>query len=151
MRELRDQKAAINALLADGHKFAHPLKHLGRTADDLPVLAIDSFQHMFLFPNMSELQIPGKLRQVLYCYIYCYLFQTIRNFKYARADDNFSLSRISILESCIKIFMQITIKKWRKLISFWTKKTNMKNTVRRLRLLQKNFHNQLHPHQFSKI
>ncbi|KAE9549458.1 hypothetical protein FO519_007333 [Halicephalobus sp. NKZ332] len=63
MRELHDQKSAVNALLADGHKFAHPLKHLGKSAKDLPVLAIDSFQHMFLFPNMSELDGPGKLRQ----------------------------------------------------------------------------------------
>jgi endoplasmic reticulum resident protein 44 len=62
--------------LADGHKFAHPLKHLGKAAKDLPVLAIDSFQHvsllnsfslrlfqMFLFPDMKELPQPGKLRQ----------------------------------------------------------------------------------------
>ncbi|VDN20252.1 unnamed protein product [Gongylonema pulchrum] len=63
MRELYDQKSAVNALLADGHKFAHPLKHLGKTAQDLPVLAIDSFQHMFLFDNMEELHVPGKLRQ----------------------------------------------------------------------------------------
>ncbi|KAH7699896.1 Protein C06A6.5, partial [Aphelenchoides avenae] len=63
IRELSDQKGAVNALLADGSKFAHPLKHLGKTKKDLPVLAIDSFQHMFLFPNMSELPQPGKLRQ----------------------------------------------------------------------------------------
>uniref|UniRef100_A0A0N5AHA4 Thioredoxin domain-containing protein n=1 Tax=Syphacia muris TaxID=451379 RepID=A0A0N5AHA4_9BILA len=63
IRELYDQKASVNALLADGHKFAHPLRHLGKTQKDLPVLAIDSFQHMFLFPNMSELQVPGKLRE----------------------------------------------------------------------------------------
>ncbi|OZC11051.1 hypothetical protein X798_01877 [Onchocerca flexuosa] len=63
MRELYDQKNTVNALLADGHKFAHPLKHLGKTEDDLPVLAIDSFQHMFLFDNMNELYVPGKLRQ----------------------------------------------------------------------------------------
>ncbi|KAI6175860.1 Thioredoxin domain-containing protein [Aphelenchoides bicaudatus] len=65
MRELHDQKAGINALLADGHKFAHPLKHLGKSAKDLPVLAIDSFQHMFLFPDMNELPQPGKLRQFI--------------------------------------------------------------------------------------
>jgi len=64
-RELHDQKAAVNALLADGHKFAHPLKHLGKSAKDLPVLAIDSFQHMFLFPDMSQLPQPGKLRQFI--------------------------------------------------------------------------------------
>uniref|UniRef100_A0A1I7YLV0 Thioredoxin domain-containing protein n=1 Tax=Steinernema glaseri TaxID=37863 RepID=A0A1I7YLV0_9BILA len=64
-RELYDQKSSVNALLADGHKFAHPLKHLGKTAKDLPVLAIDSFQHMFLFPDMTELDQPGKLRQFI--------------------------------------------------------------------------------------
>ncbi|KAK6040138.1 hypothetical protein COOONC_22356, partial [Cooperia oncophora] len=30
MRELPDQKAAINCLVADGKKFAHPLHHLGK-------------------------------------------------------------------------------------------------------------------------
>nr|AVA09655.1 putative effector protein [Heterodera avenae] len=62
-RELFDQKTAVNALLADGLKFAHPLKHMGKTSRDLPVLAIDSFQHMFLFENMNELHVPGKLRK----------------------------------------------------------------------------------------
>lgn len=65
IRELSDQKTAVNALLADGHKFAHPLKHLGKTEKDLPVLAIDSFQHMYIFPEMSELHKPGKLRQFI--------------------------------------------------------------------------------------
>lgn len=69
MRELYDQKNVVNTLLADGHKFAHPLKHLGKSEDDLPVLAIDSFQHMFLFDNMNELYVPGKLRQVYFIYI----------------------------------------------------------------------------------
>ncbi|KIH57943.1 hypothetical protein ANCDUO_11861 [Ancylostoma duodenale] len=63
IRELPDQRASINPLLADGHKFAHPLKHLGKTAKDLPVLAIDSFQHMYVFPDMSQLTVPGKLRE----------------------------------------------------------------------------------------
>ncbi|KAK6015253.1 hypothetical protein OSTOST_19324, partial [Ostertagia ostertagi] len=63
IRELADQRASINPLLADGHKFAHPLKHLGKTMKDLPVLAIDSFQHMYLFPDMSQLTVPGKLRE----------------------------------------------------------------------------------------
>ncbi|VDM59506.1 unnamed protein product [Angiostrongylus costaricensis] len=31
VRELYDQRAAVNPLLADGYKFAHPLKHLGKT------------------------------------------------------------------------------------------------------------------------
>ncbi|XGW29991.1 hypothetical protein V3C99_009200 [Haemonchus contortus] len=63
VRELYDQRASVNPLLADGHKFAHPLKHLGKTMKDLPVLAIDSFQHMYLFPDMSQLTVPGKLRE----------------------------------------------------------------------------------------
>jgi endoplasmic reticulum resident protein 44 len=59
----------VNALYADGLKFAHPLRHLGKTAKDLPVVAIDSFQHMFLFPDMKELTVPGKLRQVRMTYL----------------------------------------------------------------------------------
>ncbi|VDM42984.1 unnamed protein product [Toxocara canis] len=63
IRELPDQKSTINCLIADGKKFAHPLHHLGKTEKDLPVLAIDSFRHMYLFPDMSQLTVPGKLRQ----------------------------------------------------------------------------------------
>ena len=39
----------INFLVADGLKFTHPLHHLGKSADDLPVLAIDSFKHMYVW------------------------------------------------------------------------------------------------------
>ena len=41
----------INFLTADGSKFSHPLHHLGKTAKDLPILAIDSFRHMYVFPH----------------------------------------------------------------------------------------------------
>lgn len=63
IREIPDQKAAINCLVADGKKFAHPLHHLGKRESDLPLVAIDSFRHMYLFPNTNDLNIPGKLRQ----------------------------------------------------------------------------------------
>ena len=42
---------SINTLTADGKKFSHPLYHLGKTTNDLPVLAIDSFRHMYMWPN----------------------------------------------------------------------------------------------------
>lgn len=63
IREIPDQKTSINCLLADGKKFAHPLHHLGKKEKDLPLIAIDSFRHMYLFPDMKELTVPGKLRQ----------------------------------------------------------------------------------------
>ncbi|VDK44841.1 unnamed protein product [Anisakis simplex] len=63
IRELSDQKSLINCLIADGKKFAHPLHHLGKAEKDLPVLAIDSFRHMYLFPDIKQLTVPGKLRQ----------------------------------------------------------------------------------------
>ena len=60
----------LNFVTADGVKFAHPLHHLGKTKkvsnwqhgdhapnsspQDLPVLAIDSFRHMYLFPNYHQ-------------------------------------------------------------------------------------------------
>ena len=64
-KQLPDQRGLINPVHADGHKFSHPLSHLGKSASDLPVLAIDSFKHMYLFPFdvKNELGKPGILRQ----------------------------------------------------------------------------------------
>lgn len=55
----------INFLTADGKKFAHPLHHLGKGESDLPLIAIDSFRHMYLFPNYKDMEIPGKLKQFI--------------------------------------------------------------------------------------
>ncbi|VDM02226.1 unnamed protein product [Schistocephalus solidus] len=41
----------FSVLYADGKEFSHPLMHLGKELTDLPLLAIDSFQHMYLFPG----------------------------------------------------------------------------------------------------
>lgn len=41
----------VNFLTADGIKFAHPLQHLGKRKNDLPVVVIDSFKHMYQFPS----------------------------------------------------------------------------------------------------
>lgn len=54
----------VNFLLADGIKFAHPLHHLGKSKEDLPLIAIDSFRHMYLFKNYEDIHTPGKLKQV---------------------------------------------------------------------------------------
>ncbi len=55
----------VNFLIADGIKFAHPLHHLGKSKDDLPLIAIDSFRHMYLFPKYEDMKTPGKLKEVL--------------------------------------------------------------------------------------
>uniref|UniRef100_G3MLT3 Thioredoxin domain-containing protein n=1 Tax=Amblyomma maculatum TaxID=34609 RepID=G3MLT3_AMBMU len=60
--QLKNDKHTINPLIADGVKFAHPLQHLGKTVKDLPLIAIDSFRHMYRFPDFSHLKIPGKLK-----------------------------------------------------------------------------------------
>ncbi|XP_052813367.1 endoplasmic reticulum resident protein 44-like isoform X2 [Mya arenaria] len=64
-RELLSEKSSMNFLTADGSKFSHPLHHLGKTANDLPVLAIDSFRHMYLFPHdiHEGLETQGLLKQ----------------------------------------------------------------------------------------
>ncbi|XP_072034842.1 endoplasmic reticulum resident protein 44-like [Amphiura filiformis] len=61
-RELIQEKGNINFLTADGTKFTHPLHHLGKSAADLPLVAIDSFRHMYLFPDINELTVPMKLK-----------------------------------------------------------------------------------------
>ena len=55
-KELGTELASINFLTADGHQFAHPLFHLGKTVKDLPLIAIDSFRHMYLFPDFNHIK-----------------------------------------------------------------------------------------------
>ncbi|KAF7272095.1 endoplasmic reticulum protein 44 [Rhynchophorus ferrugineus] len=63
--ELLSEKQSINFLTADGQKFAHPLHHLGKSEQDLPLIAIDSFRHMYLFRNYQDIETPGKLKQFI--------------------------------------------------------------------------------------
>ncbi|XP_064646492.1 endoplasmic reticulum resident protein 44-like [Lineus longissimus] len=49
--QLQTEKGNINCLTADGTKFTHPLYHLGKSVNDLPLLAIDSFRHMYIFKH----------------------------------------------------------------------------------------------------
>jgi len=51
--ELLDEKQNVNFLTADGVTFAHPLQHLGKSKADLPLIAIDSFRHMYLFSKFE--------------------------------------------------------------------------------------------------
>lgn len=64
-RDLISEKQNVNILTADGERFAHPLHHLGKGQDDLPLIAIDSFRHMYLFKDVNEMDVPGKLRQFI--------------------------------------------------------------------------------------
>ena len=47
---------SITAVTADGILFAHPLHHLGKSKNDLPLVAIDSFRHMYVFPNFEDIK-----------------------------------------------------------------------------------------------
>lgn len=62
-RQLISEKGSINFLHADCDKFRHPLLHIQKTPADCPVIAIDSFRHMYVFPEYSDVMIPGKLKQ----------------------------------------------------------------------------------------
>ena len=74
----------MNFLTADGLKFAHPLHHLGKGKDDLPLLAIDSFRHMYLFPKYEEMRTPGKVRQFI---LDLYSGKLHREFHYGPDED----------------------------------------------------------------
>ncbi|XP_055533178.1 endoplasmic reticulum resident protein 44 [Wyeomyia smithii] len=85
--QLLSEKQNINFLTADGKRFAHPLHHLGKSQSDLPLIAIDSFRHMYLFPNFKDIFVPGKLKQFLND---LYSGKLHREFHYGpeRTDDN---------------------------------------------------------------
>ncbi|XP_064409286.1 endoplasmic reticulum resident protein 44 isoform X1 [Latimeria chalumnae] len=61
--QLIGEKGTINFLHADCDKFRHPLLHIQKSPADCPVIAIDSFRHMYVFSDFNDLSIPGKLRQ----------------------------------------------------------------------------------------
>ncbi|XP_052737685.1 protein disulfide-isomerase 2 [Bicyclus anynana] len=63
--ELESEKQNINFLTGDGVKFEHPMNHLKKSVSDLPLIAIDSYRHMFLFPEYKDIEKPGKLKQFL--------------------------------------------------------------------------------------
>lgn len=74
----------MNFLTADGHKFAHPLHHLGKSSSDLPLIAIDSFRHMYLFSDYRDIETPGKLKQFIGD---LYSGKLHREFHYGPDDD----------------------------------------------------------------
>lgn len=53
-RQLPHLLNAVLPVAADGNMFSHPLNHLGKSLSDLPVIAIDSFKHMYLFPDNKK-------------------------------------------------------------------------------------------------
>lgn len=59
------ESSSVTFLTADGLRFAHPLKHLGKSKSDLPLIAIDSFRHMYLFPDGVEFDEPGRLKKFI--------------------------------------------------------------------------------------
>jgi len=58
-------KSQINFLVADCETFSHPLHHLGKSVKDCPLVAIDSFRHMYMFPNFNEIGEKDKLKQFI--------------------------------------------------------------------------------------
>jgi endoplasmic reticulum resident protein 44 len=82
-QELMGEREQITFLTADGVKFAHPLHHLGKAKEDLPLIAIDSFRHMYLFPAYSDTKIPGKVKDFL---AKLYSGQLHREFHYGPDD-----------------------------------------------------------------
>lgn len=53
----------ILPVAADGQMFSHPLHHLGKTINDLPLVAIDSFKHMYVFPSNQKYTEGENLKQ----------------------------------------------------------------------------------------
>lgn len=65
-QELRLEASGVTFLYADGYVFSHPLKHLGKTTKDLPLVAIDSFKHLFLYKRpIATISQPGMLKQFI--------------------------------------------------------------------------------------
>eukprot|EP00051_Salpingoeca_urceolata_P029398 m.489802 g.489802 ORF g.489802 m.489802 type:complete len:643 (-) comp27125_c0_seq1:107-2035(-) len=62
-KRFQAQRGRINFVTADGTKFSHPLRHLGKTKADLPIIAVDTFKHMFLFKSFDKIRRAGPLER----------------------------------------------------------------------------------------
>lgn len=60
-----ENETRVIFLTAEGEVFKHPLFHLGKSPSDLPVIAIDSFMHMYLFPRFQDIYDPGASKSSL--------------------------------------------------------------------------------------
>lgn len=60
-----ENETRVVFLSAEGEVFKHPLFHLGKSPSDLPVIAIDSFMHMYLFPRFQDIYDPGALKKFI--------------------------------------------------------------------------------------
>ena len=59
--QLLSEATNFNFVTANGNQFQHPLMHLGKSLEDLPVIAIDSFKHMYVFPKYEDIHKPGNI------------------------------------------------------------------------------------------
>lgn len=59
-RQLGHLTNSVLPVAADGLMFSHPLHHLGKSVADLPVVAIDSFKHMYVFPDKNKKYYEGE-------------------------------------------------------------------------------------------
>merc|ERR1712176_1728284 len=62
--EMKEQRSKLTILHADCDQFAHPLWHLGKTVNNCPLIANDSFKHMYTFKDFKDIHKPGKLNQI---------------------------------------------------------------------------------------
>lgn len=79
----------MNFLTADGAKFAHPLHHLGKSLSDLPLIAIDSFRHMYSFPQFKDIEDPEKIKAFLKDF---YSGTLHREFHYGRDSNSAAIN-----------------------------------------------------------
>ena len=76
-------RGQLNWITADGVRFAHPVRHMGKTVRDLPLVgeptalarwprcplimsaAFDTFENMYQFPNFDDIDTPGVLHDFI--------------------------------------------------------------------------------------
>ncbi|KAH8417340.1 hypothetical protein KR222_009090, partial [Zaprionus bogoriensis] len=61
--QLIDKLQMVNFLTAYAEDFTNPISYLGKAEEDLPFIAIDSFDHMYVFPRYQDIHKPGELNR----------------------------------------------------------------------------------------
>ncbi|XP_045785498.1 endoplasmic reticulum resident protein 44-like isoform X2 [Maniola jurtina] len=64
-RELRHEKRQLNFVTAEGIRFERMLHLIGKSTSELPLIVVDHYQSIYLFPDYNDMEEPGKIKQFL--------------------------------------------------------------------------------------
>ncbi|EDW81331.2 uncharacterized protein Dwil_GK19176 [Drosophila willistoni] len=56
---------SVRFISGQSDMFSHAMYHMGKSEEDLPFIAFDTFEHMYVLPNFTDIEVPGTIEQYI--------------------------------------------------------------------------------------